>query len=272
MHVKAILLVALTTLRRKRGSLLALVIAMGLFQYIIAASYPAIGGTTTVESVVQTFPPGLKRLLRIAPNLQAGFGLRDYLALGFFHPVFLGLGSAFVVGRATDALAGEIERGSIYLMLSRPVARWAFVLGKLLELIAGAGALALAAWLGLALGVWTTTLPQPVPLDRYLVTALVAWGLFAALGSGALAISAWGSRTGVVVGVGTAWTLVSFVLDILPIISESPLAWLNPWHFYDPQAIAATGYVDPRGVFVQLGWVGGATAVALLRWEQRDLV
>ncbi len=259
------------TFRRRRGTLLAFVLGVAVFHYIVAASYPAIGGGAAVESVVRTFPPRLRRLLKIAPNLQAGFGLRDYLALGFFHPVFLGLGSAFVVGRATDALAGEVERGSIYLLLSRPLPRWALVVGKAVDMIIGAGVIAIAGWLGMALAVWTTTLPETVPLGRYAVVAGVAWALFAALGSGALIVSSWGNRTGRVVGIGTAWTLISFVLDVLPFVADSPLAWLNPWHHYDPQAVVATGAVGIAGLIVLIGWIVIGTALSAAIFAHRDL-
>ncbi len=209
-----VLILALATLRRKRGSLLAFAAAMFGFMLVTAAAFPAIGGAEAVSGVIGTFPPQLRRLLRIAPNLQAGFGLRDYMALSFFHPVYLGLGAAFVVGRATDALTGEVERGSIYLLLSRPVARWTLVLGKMSELLAGAGVLALAGWLGLVVA--GATALEPLPLGRYLLVALLAWPLFGALGAGALVISAPGRRSGTVAGIASAWTLISFPLRIQP--------------------------------------------------------
>jgi hypothetical protein len=140
------------TLRRKRVSLFWFAVGAGAFHWLVAASFPAVGGSAAVTSVVRTLPEGLRTLLKLAPNLQAGFGVQDYLAFTWMHPLFIGLGAAFVVGRATDALAGEVERGSIYLVLSRPVARWSFVLGKALEMALGAGAIALAGWVGLALG------------------------------------------------------------------------------------------------------------------------
>jgi ABC-type transport system involved in multi-copper enzyme maturation permease subunit len=267
----ATIAIARATLWRKRSSLLALALGAGLFHYILVASYPAIGGIAAVEGVVRTFPPGLRRLLKIAPNLQAGFGLANYVALGFFHPVFLGFGSAFVVGRAADALAGEIERGAIYLLLSRPVPRWTLVLGKLLELTLGAGLIALLAWLGMAIGVWTTALPEALPLERYLLIALLAWLLFTALGAGGLLISSRDQRSGRVVGVATAWTLISFLLDVIPAIAESPLAALNPWHHYDPQAILATGAVAGDAWIVLCAWIIGATFLAALIFNRRDL-
>ncbi len=257
------------TLRRKRLSLFWFALAAGTFHWLVAVSFPAIGGTEAVTSVVRTFPTGLRSLLKLAPNVQAGFDVQDYLAFTWLHPLFIGLGAAFVVSRATDGLAGEIECGSIYLFLSRPVQRWTFVLGKALEMVLGAGVVAFAAWLGLALGV--QALPYSLPLANYLRAALAAWLIFAALGGGAFFIAAWFSRSGPSAGLGTAWALIAFVLDVIPFIAESPLGWLNPWHHYFPQAVVAAGSLDPLGVGVLLGWAAGGIVGAFVVFGRRDL-
>lgn len=269
------------TLRRKRMSLFWFAFGAGAFHWLVAASFGAIGGTQAVTSVVRTLPEGLRSLLKLAPGLQAGFGVQDYLAFTWMHPLFIGLGAAFVVSRASDGLAGEIERGSIYLVLSRPVARWAFVLGKALEMVLGAGAIALAGWLGLVIGVRSLSVGQAMsagqslayalPLSGYLLAALAAWLVFAALGGGAFLIAGVCSRAGISAGLGTAWTLITFVLDVVPPVAGSPLAWLNPWHHYDPQQIVATGQIDPVGMLVLLAWIIGGIAAAISVFGRRDL-
>lgn len=264
-----VVLILLGTLRRRRQSLLWFALGAGTFHWLVAASFPAIGGDQAVTSVIRTFPDGLRTLLKLAPNLQAGFGVQDYLAFTWMHPLFIGLGAAFVVGRAGDALAGEIERGGVYLILSRPVARWAFVVGKAGEMALGAGAIALAGWIGLLLGAWT--LPYALPLDRYLLAAGTAWLIFMALGGGAFAISSLCSRVGLSNGLGTAWTLVAFVLDVIPQVAGSPLAFLNPWHHYFPQDVVAAGSVAPAGMLVLLAWLVGGIGFAAVAWERRDL-
>lgn len=262
-------LIFVGALRRKRWSLLWFALAVGAFHWLVAVSFPAIGGMEAVASVVRTFPTGLRTLLKLAPNLQAGFGVQDYLAFTWLHPLFIGLGAAFVVARATDALTGEIERGAIYLILSRPLRRWSFVVGKALEMIVGAGVIALAGWIGLAVGV--QTLPYALPLGNYLLAALMAWLLFCALGGGALLIASGFSRTSPAGGLAVAWTLISFVLDVIPAVANSPVGWLNPWRHYFPQEIVASGRLDPLGVGVMIGWLVGGIAGAIGIFGRRDL-
>lgn len=258
-----------STLRRKRPSLFWFALSVAAFHWLVAVSFPAIGGMEAVTSVVRTFPNGLRSVLKLAPNLQAGFGVQDYLAFTWMHPLFIGLGAAFVVSRASDGLTGEIERGSIYLVLSRPIRRWTFVLGKALEMFVGAGILALAGWIGLAIGV--QALPYALPLDHYLRAALMAWLIFGALGGGAFLIASFFSHTSVGGALAIAWTLISFVLDVIPLIANSPLGWLNPWHHYFPQEVVATGQIDLSGVAVLLAWLIGGVGSAIWSFGRRDL-
>ena len=262
--------IAWGTFLRKKGSLVLFACAAAFLHGLIVVSFPAIGGMAAVESVVETFPDGLRTLLRIAPNLQAGFGLQDYLAFSWFHPVFLGLGTAFAVIRAADALAGEIERGSIYLVLSRPIRRYHFVLGKFIEMVSGCALIAAAAWLGLWLGLWWTV-PDVVDATRFLPAAVTVWFLLAALGGGAFVLSAVTRTAGAAAAWGTAWTLITLVLDVIPAIASSRLGYLNPWHHYYPQELTATG-LDPAGLLVLFGWIAGSGLLAILLFARRDLV
>jgi ABC-2 type transport system permease protein len=257
------------TLRRKRGSLFWFALSVAAFHWLVAVSFPALGGVEAVTSVVRTFPDGLRSLLKLAPNLQAGFGVQDYLAFTWIHPLFIGLGAAFVVSRASDGLTGEIERSSIYLVLSRPVQRWTFVLGRAAEMVLGAGVLSLAAWGGLVIG--AMALPYELPLANYLLAAAMAWLLFAALGGGAFLIASFFSRTSTSSALAIAWTLSSFVLDVIPQVASSLIGLINPWHYYFPQEIVAAGSIDWAGVLVLLAWLFSGVGAAGWVFARRDL-
>lgn len=263
-------IIAAFGLRQRAGSLLAFCATAAFFHALVAGSFPAIGGAAAVAGVVQIFPQGLRTLLRIAPNLQAGFGLQEYLAFSWFHPLFLGLGAAFVVSRASQGLAQAVENGSIYLILSRPVPRWSLVLGRGAEMILGAALLAGAGWVGLALGLWLLPEAAPSP-SLYAPAAVTAALLFGALGAGALCISALTTRSGQAAGWGSAWTLAAFALDIIPAVADSPLGWLNPWHHYFPQELIAAGRPDLAGILVLTGWILIGTLTACLIFGRRDL-
>ena len=45
------------------------------------------------------------------------------MAIGFIHPIAVGLNLVFAVGFATAAIAGERQRGTLEVLLSRPISR-----------------------------------------------------------------------------------------------------------------------------------------------------
>ena len=129
----------------------------------------------------------------------------------------------------------------------------------------------LVAWCGLWVGA-VTTLTVILPFGRYLLVAGLAWLLFGALGAGAFWISSRTGRTDLAGAFGSAWTLIAFVLDVIPQVANSPFGRLNPWHYYFPQEVVATGRVDPLGIAVLIGWVVLGTLGALVSFGRRDLV
>lgn len=70
------------------------------------------------------------------------------------------------------------------------------------------------------------------------------------------------SRTPLSAGLGTVWTLIAFVLDVIPLCAASQYGWLNLRRYYFPLAVAATSQIDPFGVAVLLTRTSGGVAAA----------
>ena len=51
------------------------------------------------------------------------FTLPGTIALGFIHPIAVALGLVFALGFAVNAVAGERQRGTLEVLLARPVSR-----------------------------------------------------------------------------------------------------------------------------------------------------
>ena len=76
----------------------------------------------------------------------------DFLAMGRLHPIVLTLGVVWAVGRAAGAVAGEIDRGTMELLMSQPVPRSRLILAHFLVDALVLPAIALAFFLGTQLG------------------------------------------------------------------------------------------------------------------------
>lgn len=260
-----------STLQQRRGSLLTFAGIAAAFHFITAVALPLVGGMESVQSTLKSYSPGIQQLLKISPGLQAEYGLQDHFAITWLHPFFIGLCAIFVVGRSAEALARDIESGAVYLVLSRPIPRSTLVLGRVGEVGVGLAVILLMSWLGLVIGVELAGL-EPLPVDRYAVLVLTAWCLFMALSAVALIVSSSASRTSVAVAIGTIWTLVTYVLDVVPVTAESPLARLNPWHHYFPPTIIAGDSMGWSGLVILLAWTIAGTLTAMTLFGRRDLV
>ena len=56
----------------------------------------------------------------------------DFLAMGMLHPIVLTLCVVWAVGRAAGAVAGELDRGTMELLMSQPIARNRLILAHFL--------------------------------------------------------------------------------------------------------------------------------------------
>ncbi len=261
------------TLVRGQISILAFAAGMALFEFVTAVTFPSIGGTGTARTVFESLGPDMQRLLKLAPNLQAGFGPRNYLAFGYFHPVFLGLGSAFVVSRASDAVAGDIERGTILFLLSRPVSRRTLLLGKTAEIVVSLLLVVAGSVAGTALGITLVDLGEAINLWPFVLIGLNAYALFLALAGVTLIISALNNSAAAVAGWATAFALLAFTADFLsglPVLNL--LGILSPFRFYDPQTIVASGYLPLANIMVLLLTFLVGFILAWQLFERRDIV
>ena len=59
-------------------------------------------------------------------NAALGQG-QDTLSIGYVHPLLLIMLSIWAVGRAAGAIAGELDKGTMELLLAQPLARWRLI-------------------------------------------------------------------------------------------------------------------------------------------------
>lgn len=200
------------------------------------------------------------------------FSLTGSVALGFVHPIAVGLNLVFATGFAATAVAGERQRGTLEVLLSRPLSR-RVVYGTLA--LAGASFIGIAvagltfgAWLGSAVTGRTAELGVAnLPL-LWLNVALLYW----ALGAIGLLASVSFDRVSPAISLTLAVVLVSYFLDVLGSLwpDAKDLQPFSLFHYVDPKSVLA-GFSD-RGDFALLAVViAAAVAVALAIFPRRDL-
>lgn len=229
---------------------------------MVGALFPAVGGTIGKLNL----PRGVSELLGGADYATLTGWFRSEIG-SVYGPLVMG---AVAITAAASSTAGEEEDGILALVLAHPITRARLVAAK-----AGAVAVlvvitAVAAWVGLLIGVALGGGGIGLGDMAAFAVHLAFFGL--AIGAVALALGAGTGRralaSGVAAGVGVlGWLINGFA----PLVSAlNWLKYLSPFYYYtghDPLTQGIDG-----GDLAVLGVVAVAlTALAMLAFERRDL-
>ncbi len=166
------------------------------------------------------------------------------IAYAYDEPLVILLVTVWAIARGSDAISGEVGRGTMEMVLAQPVRRLSVLGTQAAVTILGAAAIVAAAWLGMWTGLATISLDQPVAASRFVPCAinLFAFGTFiAGLSTLVSSCDRYRSRTiGIVGGFYAIEMVVKAVGRMAP-----QLHWLTYCSFftaYEPQVLIA----DPR--------------------------
>jgi ABC-2 type transport system permease protein len=258
------------TWRAYRVRLLVVVAALALWGTLLPIVYDAFGA-----EISEIIDSGLipEQFLQFT-EFGGGdlFSLAGSVALGFIHPIAVGLSLVFAVGFAAQAIAGERQRGTLEVLLARPLSRHRVYLTMAVATALFIGLSLLGLTLG-ALGgaALTGRVAELVPGNLPLLW-LNAFLLYAAFGAISLAASVSFDRLAPAIGLSLAVVLVSYFLDVIGDLWPDA-EFLQPFSLFH--------YLDARGAlsglpeasnFVVLGAVIAVAAVyALIVFPRRDL-
>lgn len=209
---------------------------------------------------------------------------QDMMTVGFMHPLVITIVSIWVIGRASAAIAGELDRGTMELLLAQPIRRSQVILAHLLVDLTTIPLICLAMWLGMWFGTWVFGLQSlkasHLKVDPVLfLPGLLSVGLLALAVSGyTMVLSAAGRFRNKVLGLAIVITLVQFLVNVIGQL-WAELSWLRPltvFYHYQPQPlILKEDWVRQPDNWLHLGvLLGVAVAGYLLAWWtfcKRDL-
>lgn len=219
------------------------------------------------------------------------------LSIGYVHPLTQAILCVWAVGRASSAIAGEIDRGTMELLLAQPLPRYKLVLAHLCVDLAVIPLLCLSMWTGNWLGISLFGQIEPnAPLTastlrvdpHVMLPALwnVAALLFAVSGI-TMVLSARGRFRGKVLGQAVFLTLAQFLVNVVGQLWDAVEA-LRPFtvfYYYQPQQIILENrwtidlakawhlnepfHVHGLAVLIAVGLAG--YGIALWKFCRRDL-
>lgn len=253
--------------RSQRTKLLIVAVAMAAWSVFLPVIYASFG--PQIKAVVESgiFP---KQLMSFGGGDP--FSLGGSIALGYIHPIAIILLAIFAVGFATSAVAGERQRGTLEVVLARPMSRRALYLTTLAALLVFLAVILAAALVGTVAGCALAGVLDELPADRLPLLWLNGMLLWGAIGSIGLAASVSFDRLTPALGVTLAIVIVSYFLEVLGSLwpDAAGLQRYSIFHYLEAKEVLA-GSADASG-FVLLGVVALlAAGVALVVFPRRDL-
>jgi ABC-2 type transport system permease protein len=177
----------------------------------------------------------------------------DVLSIGYVHPLNQAILCVWAVGRSAGAVAGEIDRGTMELLLAQPLARWRVILANGIVDVVAIVALCFAVWTGDWAGVAFfgridfDASPDVAVLRVDPVTLLPGLAVVAALlfavGGYTTWISSLGRFRGRVLGTAVLMTLLQFLINVIGQLWD-PAAILRPFtvfYYFQPQQLILHG-------------------------------
>jgi ABC-2 type transport system permease protein len=196
----------------------------------------------------------------------------DVLSIGYIHPTIQTILCIWAVGRAAGAIAGEIDRGTMELLLAQPLARYRVILAHLCVDLCVIPLLCLGMWAGNWIGVslfgrielGQSSSGNLLRIDpRVFTPALsnVAALLFAISGY-TMWLSARGRFRNRVLGAAILVTLLQFLVNVIGQMWDAvgSLRPLTVFYYYQPQQIILDGNWT---VPVHLPWQEAGTTLAV---------
>lgn len=208
----------------------------------------------------------------------------DMMSVALVHPMTQLILCIWAVGRAAGAIAGELDRGTMELLLAQPIRRTQVILAHLIVEAIAIPLLCLSMWLGIWVGTsWAgfQDATQPalrVDPYRFLIALPSVAGLLFAVGGATMWASAAGRSRMRVLGIAVLVVLVQFLINVIAQMWTPMQSW-RPWtlfRWYQPQA----------NVLHEAGWSSGAAwlgwgvlfgvglfgwTAAAIRFARRDL-
>jgi ABC-2 type transport system permease protein len=241
----------------------------------------AIAGWSAVLPIVyQSFGHQMQALIDsgVIPKQLTNFGggdvfsLSGSVALGFVHPISIILVAVFAIGFTTSAIAGERQRGTLEVLLARPLSRRRVYATFLVAVVVFIGVVLAAAAGGTLIGAASAGVLGELHVDRLpmlWLNGVLLWAAFAAIG---LAASASFDRLSPALGITMAVVVVSYFLEILGSLWPDA-AWLQPYSLFHYLAArdVLNGIVSSGGLALLTVVAIAAIAWALIVFPRRDL-
>lgn len=261
--------ITLRELKDRKWSLLAYCLgSLGLLWLYVATFQSALDSAQQLQQLLKTYPKAL--LDALGMNDMAFSTIEKYLNAKHFSLMWPLLAIILMLSRAGNQIAGEVQSGTMGLLLALPLERGRIFAAKYL-----AGLITIIIFAGVSVFgvipfvmVYNFDYSLKILFFTWVLLSLFMWAIY----SVGLAASSWFSEKGPVFATVSTILIVSYVANLVALINDN-LSWLKHYslfYYFNTQAVVSTGHIGWQTWLVFGGTIAIATALAAWRFVNRD--
>lgn len=252
------------SLREARLTVVILSTAIMVVEAILAFVLPTVLEDFSAQLLQLRFIRTIVQAL-LGTDLGEVIGPETVVAFAWVHPVVLAITWTLAIVLCTRVPAGEVDRGTVDVLLGLPVSRWSVYLAETFVFAAAGIVMIALGLLGHRLGLMSVAPAQRPGAASLLAIVANFYCLYLAVAGLSCAISAACDRRGRAIGIVFAILLASFLLNFLAAFWEPArtVAFLSLLDYYRPLVILRDGARWPLGdmavlfAFAACTWTAG---------------
>lgn len=254
----------------KRLSILVYAIGVAAYAVMVLAIWPSLReNVSTLNQLWESYPEGIRKAFGGENFTFATFD--GFLSVEYFNQMWVIVMTAFSISIATGAIALEIEKGTMELLLAQPVSRRSLLLTRHFFFELGLLFLIGATLVPIAIG--SPLVGGDIDYLGLLALVVPSFLFFTAIGSVTFFFSVLFNNRGTAIFVSLGIIIISYALDILAKINDtiSKVHFLSIFYYWDPYRYLHNLSFAWGDMIVLLAIILTSTAAAVYRFERRDI-
>jgi hypothetical protein len=251
-----------------------LVLGLLLFgvEAMLAFTLPKFGGQMSQQWLQLDFARGIVQAM-LGTEVGDTIGAQMFQSIAWVHPVPLALVWAHAIMSCTRVPAGEVDRGTIDVLLGLPVSRWEVFLSETIVWLAFGTLILIAALAGNLVGGLALSPQQRPELAPGLIVLANLFCLYASVGGLSWLISSASDRRGRAMTIVFLLLLSLFLLNYLAQFWQplEKIVFLSPLHYHRPVRVLGSGVWPWHDMAILLTMGGAMWLAGGIVFARRDL-
>jgi ABC-2 type transport system permease protein len=260
----------LRTIKDRRTTLIIYCVVVVLMMWMYVALFPIMKDQgEKLEEVFKLYPPAFIEAFNL--NIKTFITLEGFLSMEQFSLIWPIFAIIIAVSLAGSSLAGEIEKGTMELLLSQPISRIKIFLSKYL-----AGILIMLIFVIVsiyAVAPIAAVHKIDYPIENFAKFSIIAFMFLLAINGISMFFASLFSQKGKVYFISAGIVVTMYVANIVANIKESlnDLKFLSFFYYYDSAKILIGGNIDNWSYLVFLGIAVIFTVLGAIIFIKRDV-